>query len=165
MQKVRFLKILSLFVSWSVAQFHRETTLRTPRELPETAQTKKVRFVKIEKKSPFVFSDTKGDFFCTISCRNEKNVVPLHPKAQRRGLEGGKCLLLESQIIWPNTPVAAFKTYLKGVYCALFWQSEISQISTDKNLATIDVLRDIDYPSCAYFGTCFAYIRVRIRVP
>ena len=29
----------------------------------------------------------------------------------------------------------------------------------DKNLATIDVLRDIDYPSCAYFGTSFAYMR------
>ena len=91
------IKIPSLFVSLSVAQFYRETTLRTPRELPATAQTKKVRFVKIEKKSPFVFSDTKGDFFCTISCRNEKNVVPLHPKAQRRGLEGGKCPLSESQ--------------------------------------------------------------------
>ena len=32
----------------------------------------------------------------------------------------------------------------------------------DKNLATIDVLRDIDYPSCAYFGTAFAYIRMRM---
>ena len=35
----------------------------------------------------------------------------------------------------------------------------------DKNLATIDVLRDIDYPSCAYFGTSFAYMRMRTRVP
>ena len=35
----------------------------------------------------------------------------------------------------------------------------------DKNLATIDVLRDIDYPSCACYGTAFAYIRMRMRVP
>ena len=40
-----FLKILFLFVSLSVAQFHRETTLRTPRQLPDTAISKKVRFV------------------------------------------------------------------------------------------------------------------------
>ena len=46
-QKVLFFKILSLFVSLSVALFHRETTLRTPRELPETANIEKVRFVKI----------------------------------------------------------------------------------------------------------------------
>ena len=46
-RKVRFVKILSLFVSLSVAQFHRETTLRTPRKLPATAQTEKVLFVKI----------------------------------------------------------------------------------------------------------------------
>ena len=35
----------------------------------------------------------------------------------------------------------------------------------DKNLATIDVLRDIDYPSCAYIGTPFAYMHMRTRVP
>ena len=44
-QKVLFVKILSLFVSLSFAQFHRATTLRTPRELPATAQTEKVRFL------------------------------------------------------------------------------------------------------------------------
>ena len=36
LQKVLFVKILSLFVSLSFAQFHRATTLRTPRELPVT---------------------------------------------------------------------------------------------------------------------------------
>ena len=36
-----FLKILFLFVSLSVAQFHRETTLRTPRQLPDIAISKK----------------------------------------------------------------------------------------------------------------------------
>ena len=41
--KVSIIKIRSLFVSLSVPQFHRETTLRTPRELPETAKTEKVR--------------------------------------------------------------------------------------------------------------------------
>ena len=62
-QKVLFVKILSLFVSLSFAQFHRATTLRTPRELPETAKTEKVRFLKILTKSPFVFSNAMGDFF------------------------------------------------------------------------------------------------------
>ena len=46
-QKVRFVKILSLFVSLFFAQFHRETPLRTPRELPDIVQTEKVLFVKI----------------------------------------------------------------------------------------------------------------------
>ena len=30
--------------------------------------------------------------------------------------------------------------------------------------ATIDVLRDIDYPSCAYYGTSFVHTRMRTRV-
>ena len=46
-KKVRFVKILSLFVSVFDRSFHRETTLRTPRELPATAQTEKVLFVNI----------------------------------------------------------------------------------------------------------------------
>ena len=46
-RKVRFVKILSLCVSLSFAQFHRETTLRTPRKLPATAQSEKVLFVNI----------------------------------------------------------------------------------------------------------------------
>ena len=37
----------------------------------------------------------KSDFSCTI----QNNSLPLRPKAQRRGLEGGKCPLSESQII------------------------------------------------------------------
>ena len=62
-QKVLFLKILSLFALLSFSEFHRETTLRTPRELPDTANIEKVRFVNILIKSPFVFSDTNGVFF------------------------------------------------------------------------------------------------------
>ena len=46
-KKCVLLRFLSLFVSLSVPQFHRETTLRTPRELPDTANLQKVRFVKI----------------------------------------------------------------------------------------------------------------------
>ena len=65
-EKVRFIKILSLIILLSDTQFHRETTLRTPRELPETAKTEKVRFVKIVPKSPFVFSNMNGDFLCNI---------------------------------------------------------------------------------------------------
>ena len=34
-----------------------------------------------------------------------------------------------------------------------------------QDLATVDVLRDIDYLSCAYFGTAFAYMHMRTRVP
>ena len=34
-----------------------------------------------------------------------------------------------------------------------------------QDLATIDALRDIEYPSCAYYGTSFAYMHVRTRVP
>ena len=46
---MRFIKIRSLLVSLSVPQFHRATTLRTPRELPATAQTEKVLFVNIPR--------------------------------------------------------------------------------------------------------------------
>ena len=49
-------------------------------------------------------------------CIVQKIIVILHPKVQRRGLEGGKCPLSESQFVWQKTPVVAFKTYLKGVY-------------------------------------------------
>ena len=35
----------------------------------------------------------------------------------------------------------------------------------NQDLATIDALRDIDYPSCAYFGMPFAYMHTRTRVP
>ena len=42
----------------------------------------------------------------------------------------------------------------------------MSQVSKSyQDLATIDALRDMKYPSCAYFGTSFAYIRMRMRVP
>ena len=54
-----------LFVLLSVALFYRETTLRTPRQLPDTAQIEKVNiplFVKIaflKKLSPFLNRLTK----------------------------------------------------------------------------------------------------------
>ena len=50
----------------------------------------------------------------------EKNAIPLHTskkscnfvaESPAPGLEGGKCPLSESQLIWPNTPIVAFKTY------------------------------------------------------
>ena len=43
------IKIPSLFVSLSFSEFHRETTLRRPRQLPDTVQTEKVLFVKIPR--------------------------------------------------------------------------------------------------------------------
>ena len=46
-QNVRFVKILSFCVSLCVPLFHREMTLRTPRELPDIVQTEKVLFVNI----------------------------------------------------------------------------------------------------------------------
>ena len=78
---MRFIKIRSLFVSLSVPQFHRATTLRTPRELPATAQTEKVLFVNIPRLytlrptlSTLHQKITQiGDFICTI----QKNVVTL----------------------------------------------------------------------------------------
>ena len=64
-----------------------------------------------------------------LICIFAKNIVPLHPKAQRRGLEGERCPPLGKPNHLTQSPVVAFKTYLKGVYYALFWLSEISQIS------------------------------------
>ena len=40
----------------------------------------------------------------------------------------------------------------KAFIDALFWRVETSQLSDCvQDLATVDVLRDIDYPSCAYW--------------
>ena len=41
----------------------------------------------------------------------------------------------------------------------------LANFKNNQDLATIDALRDMKYSSCAYFGTSFAYIRMRIRVP
>ena len=43
--------------------------------------------------------------------------------------------------------------------------SKLRNFQVSSDLATIDALRDIDYPSCAYFGTSFVYICMRARVP
>ena len=84
LQKVLFVKILSLFVSLSFAQFHRATTLRTPRELPVTAQTEKVRFLNtpVFTLSTLHFTlytrkITKKTIFICISA---KKAVPLQRK-------------------------------------------------------------------------------------
>ena len=91
-------------------------------------------------------------FFCAISCKNEKNVVPLQRETQRRDV----C-----------TSAEGFADILKRRLLALCSDGSKCRKFRKKNqdLATIDVLRDIDCPSCAYFGTSFAYMRMRTRVP
>ena len=37
----------------------------------------------------------------------------------------------------------------------------LANFKNNQDLATVDVLRDIDYPSCAYLGTSFAYMGMR----
>ena len=81
----------------------------------------------------------------------QKNVVYLHPQFHA----GDVC-----------TSSAGVADIFKRRLLALCSDSMKSRkFQPDKNLATIDVLRDIDYPSCAYFGTSFAYMRIRMRVP
>ena len=49
----------------------------------------------------------KAIFICIYA----KIIVSLHPKAQRRGLEGGRCLPLGKPNYLTQSPVVAFKTY------------------------------------------------------
>ena len=49
----------------------------------------------------------KAIFICIYA----KIIVSLHPKAQRRGLEGGRCPPLGKPTCLTKTPVVAFKTY------------------------------------------------------
>ena len=100
-----------------------------------------------------------------FSCSSQKKVVSLPSKVQRRGLEGGRCPLSESQML-TQRPQSRLSRHIKKAFIALCsgWQKS-RKFLPDKNLATIDVLRDIDYPSCAYFGTPFAYMHMRTRVP
>ena len=52
------------------------------------------------KSPPLPLHDTqKIALIAIFICIYAKNVVPLCPKAQRWGLEGGRCLLSESQLV------------------------------------------------------------------
>ena len=86
-----------------------------------------------------------------FSCTYTFFFVPLQRETQRRDV----C-----------TSAEGFADILKRRLLALCSDTLKSRKFLEfQDLATIDVLRDIDYPSCAYFGTSFAYIRMRIRVP
>ena len=90
-------------------------------------------------------------FFCTISCIYHKNVVPLQRETQRRDV----C-----------TSAEGFADILKRrLLRSVLTTRNLANFKNNQDLATIDALRDMKYPSCAYFGTSFAYIRMRIRVP
>ena len=68
-----------------------------------------------KKRKPNIFEN-----IAHYTCAFQNNSLPLHPKAQRRGLEGGRCPPLGKPNHLTQSPVVAFKTYLKGVYYALF---------------------------------------------
>ena len=84
-------------------------------------------------------------------CLIQKNVLPLQRETQRRDV----C-----------TSAEGFADILKRRLLALCSDELKSRkFQYIQDLATIDVLRDMKYPSCAYFGTPFAYICMRTRVP
>ena len=82
--KVSIIKIRSLFVSLSVPQFYRATTLRTPRELPEIAKTEKVRFVKnsaIHRMALYIMGSPRTSWVsgeCGGTCRSNVDGVNNH---------------------------------------------------------------------------------------
>ena len=85
------------------------------------------------------------------SCLIQKKVLPLQRETQRRDV----CASAEG-----------FADILKRrLLRSVLTLRNLANFRNVRDLATIDVLRDIDYPSCAYFGTSFAYIRMRTRVP
>ena len=86
-----------------------------------------------------------------FSCTYTFFLLPLHRETQRRDV----C-----------TSAEGFADILKRRLLALCSDtSKLRNFQVSSDLATIDVLRDIDYPSCAYFGTPFAYMHMRTRVP
>ena len=86
-----------------------------------------------------------------FSCTYTFFLLPLQRETQRRDV----C-----------TSAEGFADILKRRLLALCSDtSKLRNFQVSSDLATIDVLRDIDYPSCAYLGTPFAYMRMRMRVP
>ena len=86
-----------------------------------------------------------------FSCTYTFFLLPLQRETQRRDV----C-----------TSAEGFADILKRRLLALCSDtSKLRNFQVSSDLATIDVLRDIDYPSCAYFGMPFAYMRMRTRVP
>ena len=81
---------------------------------------------------------------CDFSCISQKKVVPLPSKVQRRGLEGGRCPLSESQML-TQRPQSRLSRHIKKAFITLCSDSlESRKFQYIQDLATIDVLRDIE---------------------
>ena len=70
-----------------------------------------------------MFSDMNGDFFCVCTCKNEKNVVPLH-REPALGMSAHQ-----------RRRVADI---IKGVYWRLFWSNEIRKISLTQSKRAVN---------------------------
>ena len=90
----------------------------------------------------------------------------MHPKVQRRGLEGGRCPPLGKPNCLTKHPSRGFQDIFKRrllTLCSGSMESRKFQKS-NMNSATVDVLRGMKYPLVP-FGMPFAYSYVRMRVP
>ena len=93
-------------------------------------------------------------FFCEFqqkSCINHNYFVPLHREPAPRDV----C-----------TSLAEGSRHIENAFIALCSDKQKSRKFRKKNqdLATIDVQRDIDYPSCAYLGSLFVlYMHAHTR--
>ena len=96
-------------------------------------------------------SKLKMAIFSPFSCISPKNIVPLHREpapgdvctSSAEGSRHNKRRLLRSVLTLRNVAVSKYL----------------------QDLATIDALRDIDYPSCAYLVRHLRIYVLRIRVP
>ena len=97
-------------------------------------------------------------------CIYAKIIVSLHPKAQRRGLEGGRCPLSESQTIC-QIPSHGFQD--------IFKRRLLTLCSGDLKLRNFHLYAGLSNGRCptgyrlsllCLFGTSFAYMRMRTRV-
>ena len=90
----------------------------------------------------------------------------MHPKVQRRGLEGGRCPPLGKPNCLTKHPSRGFQDIFKRrllTLCSDLMKCRSFELMF-QDLATVDVLRGMKYPLVP-FGMPFAYSYVRMRVP
>ena len=91
----------------------------------------------------------------------------MHPESSTPGLRGWEMSPLGKPNRLTKHPSRGFQDIFKRrllTLCSDLVKCRSFELMF-QDLATVDVLRDIDYPSCAYFGTSFAYMCIRTRVP
>ena len=170
-KKCVFLRFFLFSFSYLIGNF----TERQPWELRENSLRppiwKKCVLLRFCLNCHLCFRTQVAIFFCNI-LQEWKKSSTFAVESPTLGLGGGKCPLSESQKLSPNfgkgfdqRPQSWLSGHIKKAFIdALFWRYETSQLSNQfRNLATIDVLRDIDDPSVPIWYVVCVYTYAHTR--